>query len=179
MAQTPALRFFCPSCGGDALESLDNKLFGCARCGYTYFHNTAVSVSAVIEHAGDVAWVTRAHEPGFGFLDLPGGFVEPDEALEEAVLREVLEETGFASHSPSYLFSIPNRYEYHGMHYSTVAVFFACSVEDRGCFVPNAEASALNWIALRNVDPARLAFDSTRAALRRLVGRPPPPSTAS
>lgn len=164
-------RFFCPACGSDALESLDNKLFGCARCGYTYFHNTAVAVSAVIEHAGAVAWVTRAHEPGLGCLDLPGGFVEPDEALEQAVLREALEETGFAPRSPRYLFSIPNRYEYHGMRYSTVAVFFACSVDARSPFVPNREASALHWIPLQAVDPSRLAFDSTRAALTRLLGR--------
>ena len=164
-------RFFCPSCGGDALESLDNKLYGCARCGYTYFHNTAVAVSAVIEHQGEVAWITRAHEPGLGRLDLPGGFVEPDEALEQAVLREALEETGFAPHSPRYLFSIPNRYEYHGMHYSTVAVFFACSVEARGVFTPNAEASALRWLPLGEVDPNRLAFDSTRIALARLLAR--------
>lgn len=168
MEPAGTLRFFCPACGGDALESLDNKLFGCTRCGYTYFHNTAVAVSAVIQHAGEVAWITRAHEPGLGCLDLPGGFVEPDEALEEAVLREALEETGFTPHSPRYLFSIPNRYEYHGMHYSTVAVFFACRVDSRNVFVPNAEASALRWMALDAVDPAQLAFDSTRAALVRL-----------
>jgi len=100
-------RYFCPQCGVDALESVDNKLYGCSRCGHTYFHNTAVAVSAVIERAGKIAWITRAREPGAGLLDLPGGFVERDESLEAAVMRETFEETGFKLLAPRYLFPFP------------------------------------------------------------------------
>lgn len=52
-------------------------------------------VGAIIrdEH-GRVLLVRRANEPGRGLWSLPGGRVEPGEAEEAAVVREVLEETG-------------------------------------------------------------------------------------
>ena len=166
-----ARRYYCPSCGNAALESRDNKLYGCSECGHTYFHNTAVAVSAVIEHAGAVAWITRARDPGAGLLDLPGGFVERDESLEAALVRETWEEVGFEPEAPQYLFSIPNRYLFHGVRYSTVDVFFACRASQRAVFLPNDEATALEWLAPSAVDPARIAFESTRLALARLLLR--------
>ena len=169
MPQPANRRYFCPRCGVEALESVDSKLYGCSRCGHTYFHNTAVAVSAVIEQAGRIAWITRAREPGAGLLDLPGGFVERDESLEAAVIRETFEETGFALRAPRYLFSIPNRYVYHGVRYSTVDVFFGCTLAETCAFQPNEEASALDWLAPQAVDPQRLAFESTRLALVELL----------
>ena len=43
---------------------------------------------------GRVVLVRRGHEPLVGTWTLPGGAVETGETLEEAVVREVLEETG-------------------------------------------------------------------------------------
>ncbi len=40
--------------------------------------------------------VRRAHPPGCGLWSLPGGRVEPGETDEQAVAREVLEETALA-----------------------------------------------------------------------------------
>ncbi len=37
----------------------------------------------------------RTVDNGMGFWSTPGGFIEPNETLEEAGLREVLEETGY------------------------------------------------------------------------------------
>jgi len=41
-----------------------------------------------------VLLVRRAHEPGTGQWSVPGGRVEADETDQQAVLREVAEETG-------------------------------------------------------------------------------------
>lgn len=163
-------QYFCPRCGVASLDTVDNKLYGCTQCGYTYFHNTAAAVAAVIHHAQEIALITRANEPGAGLLDLPGGFVEGDESLETAVIREVQEEIGLTLERPRYLFSIPNRYEYHTIRYRTVDVFFAFDVTTRPAFVPNEEASALHWLRPEDIDLQQVAFESVRAALRRLRG---------
>ncbi len=162
-------QYYCPRCGLAALDTVDNKLYGCTQCGYTYFHNTAAAVAAVIYHGAEIALITRANEPGGGLLDLPGGFVEGDESLEAAVIREVYEEIGVDLRLPRYLFSIPNRYEYHTIRYRTVDVFFALTVDERPEFVVNDEASALHWMRPEDVDLKQVAFESVRAALRRLL----------
>ena len=52
-----------------------------------------LAVSAAIFRDGRVLIVRRARPPGQGIYTLPGGGVELGETLEEAVVREVREET--------------------------------------------------------------------------------------
>lgn len=52
-------------------------------------------VGAVIrDDAGRLLMILRGHEPGKGLWSIPGGRIEPDETPEQAVVREVREETG-------------------------------------------------------------------------------------
>lgn len=53
-----------------------------------------LAASAAIFRHGSLLVVRRAREPGAGRWSLPGGRVEWGETLEEAVTREVAEETG-------------------------------------------------------------------------------------
>jgi 8-oxo-dGTP diphosphatase len=52
-------------------------------------------VGAIItDAAGRLLLIKRGHEPGKGLWSIPGGRVEPGETDEQAVIREVREETG-------------------------------------------------------------------------------------
>ncbi len=52
-------------------------------------------VGAIVRDAdGRLLVIRRGRPPGVGLWSIPGGRVEPDEALADAVRREVLEETG-------------------------------------------------------------------------------------
>jgi ADP-ribose pyrophosphatase YjhB (NUDIX family) len=53
-----------------------------------------LAVSAAIVREGKVLLVRRARPPANGLFTLPGGVVELGETLEDAVTREVREETG-------------------------------------------------------------------------------------
>jgi ADP-ribose pyrophosphatase YjhB (NUDIX family) len=55
-----------------------------------------LAVSAAIFHAGRVLIVRRGTPPMQGVYTLPGGGVELGETLEQAIVREIREETGLA-----------------------------------------------------------------------------------
>lgn len=53
-----------------------------------------VTVDALVTHGDCVLVIRRGRRPGHGLLALPGGFIDPDEALCDSALRELREETG-------------------------------------------------------------------------------------
>jgi 8-oxo-dGTP diphosphatase len=53
-----------------------------------------LTVDAIVLYEGKIVLVRRGNDPYRGKLALPGGFVEKDETVEQAVLRETKEETG-------------------------------------------------------------------------------------
>jgi ADP-ribose pyrophosphatase YjhB (NUDIX family) len=60
----------------------------------TYPARPYLAVSAAIFRDGRLLIVRRARPPAHGLFTLPGGVVELGETLEQAVIREVREETG-------------------------------------------------------------------------------------
>lgn len=57
------------------------------------FPPTFVTVDAVVVQSGHILMVHRGHMPGKGLWALPGGFINQDETLIDAALRELREET--------------------------------------------------------------------------------------
>lgn len=53
-----------------------------------------IGVGGAVVRDGRLLLVRRASRHGRGNWQLPGGYIEPDETIEQAVVREVLEESG-------------------------------------------------------------------------------------
>ncbi|HIP62693.1 MAG TPA: NUDIX hydrolase [Archaeoglobus profundus] len=70
-----------------------------------------LTVDAIIPYQGKIVLIRRRNEPFKGYYALPGGIVEYGETVEEAVLREVKEETGLdvKIHKLVGVYSDPNR----------------------------------------------------------------------
>lgn len=73
-----------------------------------YPESPLVGVGAIIVERGRVVLVKRGHAPLAGEWSIPGGALEIGETLREAVVREVLEETGIAV-EPSELLGVYDR----------------------------------------------------------------------
>jgi 8-oxo-dGTP diphosphatase len=73
------------------------------------FRNPTPAVDVIIETPGGIVLIERAHEP-VGFA-LPGGFVDEGETVEQAAIREAMEETGLDIELDEllYVYSDPTR----------------------------------------------------------------------
>ena len=64
-------------------------------CGHIAYVNPRLVVTTIPVNAdGEVVLLRRGIEPGSGWWAQPGGFLEVDETVTEAAIRETLEETG-------------------------------------------------------------------------------------
>lgn len=57
------------------------------------YKKPSVTVDTIIQRHSKIALIKRVHEPWKDFLALPGGFVNENETIEEAAIRESKEET--------------------------------------------------------------------------------------
>ena len=158
----------CPGCGtAGSLGFEMGKALRCAHCGFRYFHNVAVAVSAVLVHEDRMLMARRAHDPAAGQLDFPGGFVDPDETLEQATVRELTEELGLELDPGRfvYLFSDYNRYPFAGVTYRTSDAYFGLRLlqaPDLHCADDVAEAL---WLRPEEVMPESVSFDTVTRAV--------------
>ena len=169
-ARHPGDRFrFCPACAAEALEFPPNgRLCNCAACGFRFFFNCAAAAAAFIFHGERIILTVRAHEPRKGALDLPGGFLDYEETVEEALRREIREELAIETSSFRYLTSAPNDYLYGDVLYKTADLYFTCQADDIAGIRAGDDASDFVLVEPGQLDPARLAFPSSVRALQVL-----------
>ncbi len=146
---------------------------------YTYeYPRPALTVDGVIfgydsnERDLRVLLILRSGEPYRNYWALPGGFVEMDEDLDTAALRELQEETGLKNIflEQLYTFGTPNR-DPRGRVIS-VAYYALISLNEDRPIQADSDAQDARWFSINEL-PA-LAFDHTdilNMALQRLYGK--------
>ncbi len=168
-----AQRFrYCPACGRAVHQPGRNPL-KCSDCGFAYYFTPIAAVGAIVSDAqGRVLFVRRARQPGQGLLGLPGGFVDEHETLEEALVREVREETRLTVRSAEYLTSQPNRYVYQETELAVMDVFFQCEVESFGPLeATDGEVQGFHLARPSAAELEQMAFESNRVAVEMFLRR--------
>jgi NAD+ diphosphatase len=97
---------FCSNCGAATVISEAGYSRRCPRCGMVHFPRTDPVVIMIVESAGRLLLGRRAGFPARWYSIL-AGFVSPGESLEEAVVREVREESGIEAFDPRFVTSQP------------------------------------------------------------------------
>jgi 8-oxo-dGTP diphosphatase len=97
---------YCPYCGSGLVikyaEGRDRKV--CKECNSIYYINPLpAATSLVLNEKNQLLLGKRLVAPAKGQWCLPGGFVELDESMEQAALRELKEETCLIGKSKSFV----------------------------------------------------------------------------
>ena len=132
-----------------------------------YPNQPVVGVGAIIVCNGKILLEKRKSEPGRGKWSVPGGLVELGESTEQAVIREVKEETGLDVENPELIDVVNNiifdengKIEYHFV----IVDYF---VRLRGGELNAADdAEELKWVALDDVEKYNIT-STLRAFLQR------------
>lgn len=171
MEKHPLHQFaYCPVCGAETFVPRNEKAKACTTCGFVYYFNPSAAVACFLRNArGELLLVRRAKEPAKGTLDLPGGFVDMHENAEEAVRREVREETGLETGRFRYLFSLPNLYPYSGFEVHTLDLFFLCEVENFDGAAPADDAAEIVVRPAESLRPDEFGLASVRRAMARYL----------
>jgi len=126
----------------------------------------AVGVGAVVIHEGRVLLIRRGKEPLRGRWVVPGGRVELGESLDEAIVREVQEETGIRVYPREAMavFDRIDRADGRVVHHYVVVDFLCDYVSGAARAASDAEDVA--WVAPEDV--AR--YDLPAKALEVVLG---------
>jgi ADP-ribose pyrophosphatase YjhB (NUDIX family) len=155
---------FCARCGSE-LELLtpadeNRERLACPACGHVAYVNPRMVVTTLpVTDAGELVLIRRGIEPGYGSWAQPGGFLEVDETVGEAAVRETLEETGLLV-APGELVGLYSRLEA-----AVVTLAFEARVvggEPRPC----AEALEITAFGADAIPWPEIAFTTSYWAIR-------------
>lgn len=167
MSLTPRMALlpprFCSDCGAATeertLKPAEPKRAVCTACARIHYLGPRVAAGVYARHGEGLLFIRRGIEPGYGLWSYPGGFVDIGETPEQAAVRETREEVGVDVRLAGLI----------GV-YSSIARDIVIVVYEGA--VVGGEPRALDEVlevrvwAPAAVDPAQLAFDSARFALR-------------
>jgi ADP-ribose pyrophosphatase YjhB (NUDIX family) len=158
---------YCPRCSAPLAEGIR---FGrtrkyCRYCGFIHFQDPKVAVGALISDGRRVLLVRRAVVPRMSYWALPAGYMDGDELPEEALLREVLEETGLHVEVGDLQAVVP--LDGWGEQRGLLLVYRAEPRHPLQELLPDDDVSEVKWFEPEEIPWDELAFASTGEFLRR------------
>jgi 8-oxo-dGTP diphosphatase len=159
---------FCSACSASLREEeVDGRIRQvCGSCGKIHYVNPLpVASSILLNDAREVLLVKRLNEPSKGEWCLPVGFAETGETIQEAALRELLEETGVVGEVLALVDAGSEVNPFYGdMLFLTFAVKKIGGLERAG-----DDAAEVRYFPLSALPP--LAFPTQDATLGRFSAR--------
>jgi 8-oxo-dGTP diphosphatase len=151
---------FCPSCGSPIatrfVEGRDRWV--CDTCTSIHYRNPVPSTTCLIPTDAGIILIKRRYDPGMGGWAFPGGFMDAEETVSEAAVREIKEETNL----DVVLDGLLGVYSYVDPHKSGLVVIFQATVVG-GAACAGDDAMEVAAFPLEGLPP--LVFESHRRAL--------------
>ena len=159
---------FCPHCGNgvESVISEGYKRWYCSRCDKKIYRNPTIGVAVILFEEGKLLLVRRAKGVSYeGQWCIPCGYVEWDEDVRAAAVREFAEETGLEVTTGRVIATHSN---FHNPKQHTVGTWFAGEVAGGELAPIDGEFSELGYFD--PAEPPPLAFPTDALVLEQLAG---------
>lgn len=164
---------YCQHCGHFLQEEVIGLSWHCPNCGRHAYENPIMSVDAALfNEDGRILLGRRSRDPNSGKLNLPGGFLNPHETLEDGLRREIREELVIEPEAYGELHYAGSRVETHDLEDNArqlVVVVFVATISHRD-FVANEEVTEFVWKLPHEITPdevtSQAEFDHIQSAAR-------------
>lgn len=164
---------YCPVCAG-TFERIEEHLV-CTSCSLHYYINPRPTNAVLLTNAkGELLLVKRKVDPKKGMWDLPGGFININETVEESIHREIAEELKIRITDIQYLSSFYDTYEFGKVKAYTICFLFKAKMINPADINPSDDVESYQYFATENLPYDQFAFDPMREALLRLYSRNSP-----
>jgi ADP-ribose pyrophosphatase YjhB (NUDIX family) len=108
--------------------------------------------AVVTDGHGRLLMIRRGHEPGAGLWSIPGGRIEPDETDAQALVREMLEETGLAVEVGPLLGSVQRP----GLNGAVIDIRDYVATIIGGTLRPGDDAADARWVTIGDLDSLQI-----------------------
>ena len=166
---------FCGSCGTATSSSGDDHALVCQRCSLTFYPRISPCIITLVHH-GDYCLLGRQAGWPSNLYSTLAGFIEPGESAEQALRREVMEESGVDTSQFTYFAS--QAWPFPGQ----LMLGYFAQFSGGEIAVDGVELEAADWFHYRElprIPPSTSisgqlirAFVDARVAQRPLVNRP-------
>ncbi len=162
---------FCPKCGGNFKKQTHNSLL-CSYCGLHYYINPKGCNAIILKNSNEeILLVKRKHEPKKGFFDLPGGFIDLNETIEESMHREIKEELGIEVSEITYFTSFHDRYVFGGIKAYTICSVFLGTLPEHIKITPSDDAESVEFFKPEDIPFKHIAFEGITKALQKYISQ--------
>lgn len=153
---------YCNECGNKVEPRTEKIEWYCSSCKRHLYANPIPTISAMLfDEKGRILLGRRIRHPSKGKLNLPGGFVDPDETFEEAIVRELNEELYVTPSDYSGLMYAGSRVDSHvqeGYKRQLLSVIMIGDIPHRN-FEANDEVDEYIWKTPSELTPGELTSE--------------------
>jgi NAD+ diphosphatase len=155
---------FCSRCRGELKSRRDIRAKECEGCGLLEFPRISPAIIVLIEK-DDTLLLARSARFSGSFFSVLAGFVEPGESLENAVRREVKEETGIAVKNIVYFGSQPWPYP------DSLMIGFTAEYESGEIAIDGEEIIEAGWYHANALPPIPGKLSIARALIDAFISK--------
>ncbi|GBF32379.1 NUDIX hydrolase [Desulfocucumis palustris] len=160
--------FYCPKCGSGLFYKQygERQRLTCESCAYIFYENPVVGVAAVVFDRSGRILLGRRRSSYPGLWCIPCGYVEYDEDVYEAVVREFKEETNLDIKITGILAVHSN---FHNPESHTVGIWFGADITG-GELKAQSDLDRVGFFDPGGAPP--LAFPTDERVIRGLIKNP-------